>query len=293
LESLSTDVVSIVNGVAFGMFLYMMAIGLSLMYGMMGVLNLAHGTLFLLGGYLAVEIVGLHTSLAYLLLACVAALLAGAASGVGIGLMTRPLVRRGHMDQAILTLGVFLAASSLMSSGFGSDAQSAPIPSLLDGHLSMLGKPYPVYRLVIIVLGLLIALAVEILLERTVIGATIRAIVADEEMVKATGIETRRIYFGVFAAGATLAVLAGALGAPILGAAPGLDSQVLLIALVVVVVGGLGSARGAVAAALLIGIVQNAGTTFVPQLTPFLVFGTMAIVLVAFPQGLIHGRSAQ
>lgn len=290
---LDTNLVSILNGVAFGMLLYMMAIGLSLMYGMMGVLNLAHGSLFLLGAYLAVQIVGVRTGWTYLALACGLALLIGAGTGVGIGVMTRPLVPRGHMDQAILTLGIFLAAGSLMSSGFGADAQSVPTPSLLAGQVSVLGHEYPVYRLVVIGLGVLTAVVVEIVLVRTVVGATIRAIVADEQMVKAIGIDTRQLYYGVFGAGAALAVLAGVLGSPILGAAPGLDSQVLLIALVVVVVGGLGSARGALAGAMLIGVVQNLGTALVPQLAPFLVFGTMAAVLVLWPQGLLQARVAR
>lgn len=288
----ATNSVSILNGVAFGMLLYMMAVGLSLMFGMMGVLNLAHGTLFLLGAYLAVEVVGSSTAW-YLLVGAVALGAAvGIVAGLGIGLMTRPLVSRGHMDQAILTIGIFLAAAIVMEIGFGKAAQSVPVPAALKSNIDVFGSPYPLYRLGIIVLGLVIALAIELLLVRTVLGATIRAIVADEDMVKATGTDTRRLYYGVFAAGAALAVVAGVVGAPIVGASPGLDGQVLLLALVVVVVGGLGSTRGALIAALLIGLVKNLGTILVPQLAPFLIFGTMVVALLLRPEGLLRKRVA-
>jgi branched-chain amino acid transport system permease protein len=290
---LGDNLVTIINGVSFGVLLYLLAVGLSIMYGMLGVLNLAHGALYLAGGYVAVSVVGGDTSWTSMLLALGVAALVGGFGGAGLALMTRPVSRRGHMHEALLTLGVALAVTTLMTVFYGGEPRSVPIPDVLAGSVVLFGHDYPVYRLAVIVVGLLIAVGVEILLEHTSLGATVRAIVADGDMVRALGVDVRKVYVGVFSAGAVLAAVSGVLGSPILGVAPGVDGQVLLIALVVVVVGGLGSARGALLSAVPIGIVQNLGTALIPQLAPFLLFGAMTILLVLRPQGLVRGKALE
>ena len=284
---LDVNFVTVLNGLAYGMLIYTLAVGLSLIFGMLNLLNLAHGTFYLLGAYIAAALIPKDGSWVGWLLAIGVGILAGAAGGLLLRLMTRPTVARGHMSEALLTLGLSLAGSSFLLWAFGGEPKSVPPPDGLDGVIDVAGSPYPVYRIIVIGLGLALAVVVEIVIERTSMGATIRAIVHDEPMVRALGINTRRVIFGVLIAGSGLAALTGVIGGPILGASQGLDGQVLLIALVVVVLGGLGFARGALPGAILIGLIQNVGIALSPHLAPFLMFGAMAIVLTLRPQGLL------
>lgn len=284
------NIITIINGFAYGLLLYTLAVGLSLVFGMLNVLNLAHGTLFLAGAYVATALVAPDGAWWSWVLALTVALIGGAVAGVGLTVLTRPLAGRGHMAEALLTLGVALAGASVLLWVFGADVRSVPAPAGLDHSVSLFGSPYPVYRLVLIGFGAVIAVFAEVVLERTRIGATVRAIVADAEIVRSLGIDTRKIVYGVLAVGSALAVVAGVMGSPMLGASPGLDWHVLLIGLVVVVIGGLGSARGALVGGLLIGQVQTLGTALVPSLAPFLLFGAMALILVVRPHGLL-GRA--
>lgn len=283
---LDVNITTILNGLAYGMLIYTLAVGLSLIFGMLNLLNLAHGTFFLLGGYVAATLIPADGNWIGWATAIIAGVLAGALGGVILHLMTAPRVARGHMAEALLTLGLSLIGSTLLLWVFGGEPKSVPAPTGLEVSIDIAGNPYPLYRIIVIGLGLVLAIAVELVLERTSLGATIRAIVYDDGMVRALGINTRSIVVGVLIVGTALAALAGVLGGPILGALPGLDGQVLLIALVVVVLGGLGSARGALIGAILIGLVQNIGIAISPHLAPFLMFAAMAIVLIFRPQGL-------
>lgn len=287
---LDANLITIINGFAYGLLLYTLAVGLSLVFGMLNLLNLAHGTFFLAGAYIAAAVMAPGGALLSWVLALGIALVAGAAAGVGLAAASRPLAKRGHMAEALLTLGIALAGASVLLWVFGADVRSVPAPAGLDGTVSLFGSPYPVYRLVLIGFGLLIAVSAELILERTMIGAKVRAIVADTEIVRSLGIDTRKILYGVLAIGSALAVVAGVLGGPMLGASQGLDWHVLLIALVVVVIGGMGSARGALLGGLLIGQVQTLGTALAPGMAPFLIFGAMALILVVRPHGLV-GRA--
>ncbi len=289
-EWLDTNTITMLNGLAYGLLIYTLAVGLSLTFGMMNLLNLAHGGFYLVGAFVAASIVSEDGSWAGWLIALVVGVAIGAAGGVLLRVMTLPKAAQGHMAEALLTLGLSLVASSVLLRVFGGEPRSVAPPAGLDGTVSVGGDPYPVYRLVVILLGVCLAIAVEIVIERTSLGATMRAIVADEEMVRALGINTRRVVFGVLIVGTALATVAGVLGGPILGASQGLDGQVLLLALVVVVLGGLGSARGALIGALLIGQIQTVGVATSAHLAPFLVFGAMALVLAVRPQGLL-GRA--
>ncbi|HZA81411.1 MAG TPA: branched-chain amino acid ABC transporter permease, partial [Actinomycetes bacterium] len=180
----------------------------------------------------------------------------------------------------------------LLSARFGNDVQSVPPPAFLAGSVSLAGRTYPSYRLAVIVAGLLLAVAVFLLIERSRFGALVRATVADAPMVRAMGVDTGRLVVAVFAFGVVLACLGGVLGAPVLGAYPGLDERVLILGLVVVVLGGLGSVSGAFLGAMVIGQVEVLGVSLLPQYASFLVFGTMAVVLLARPAGML-GRAGK
>jgi branched-chain amino acid transport system permease protein len=278
--------VSVLNGVAIGFVLFILAVGLSLVFGMMDVLNLAHGALFLGGAYLGAAFAG---SWGGFLAALALAAVGGLAAGALLSLMTEPLRARSHLDQALLTLGVAFVASETLVIVFGDDPLSVPAPPGLDGSVSVLGATYPAYRLVLIGVGAVLALAVYVVVERTRIGALVRATVADREMVAALGVDNRLVKVAVFAVGSLLAAAAGVLGGPLFGARPGLDATVLILALVVVVIGGLGSVRGALLGALVIGQVDTLGRALLPELASFVLFAALALVLVLRPQGLLGG----
>jgi branched-chain amino acid transport system permease protein len=200
--------------------------------------------------------------------------------------MTEPLRKRSHLDQALLTLGVAFVVAELLIIAFGDDPLSVAAPPALDGSVSVLGATYPAYRLVLIGVGAALAVAVYLVVERTRVGALVRATVADREMVATLGIDNRLVKAAVFAVGSLLAATAGVLGGPIYGARPGLDATVLILALVVVVIGGLGSVRGALVGALIIGQVDTLGRVLLPEFASFILFAALALVLVLRPRGL-------
>ena len=278
------NLVSIVDGVAYGLLLFTIAVGLSLVFGMMDVLNLAHGSLYLVGAYAAYALSG--GGWGGLALALVVGIVCGALGGVLLAAMTAPLAQRGHLDQAVLTLGISLIAAELFSMAFGAEVLPTAPPDALSGTTAILGHPYPTYRLVFIGIALVLAALVHLVFERSALGALVRAAVADRDMVRAMGFDTRKILLGVFVFGAALASVGGVLGAPILAPGPKVDESVLVLSLVIVVIGGLGSVRGALLGALLIGEVQTLGVAVLPTYSPFLLFGAMLLVLVLRPQGL-------
>jgi branched-subunit amino acid ABC-type transport system permease component len=280
--------VSVLNGFAIGFLLFVLAVGLSLVFGMMDVLNLAHGALFLGGAYVGAALAG---SWGGFLAALGIAAAAGLAAGVVLSLLTEPLRRRSHLDQALLTLGIALVVGELLLIVFGDDPLSVAAPPGLDGSVVALGVPYPTYRLALIAVGALLALVVYAVVDRTRVGALVRATVADRDMVAAIGVDNRVVKVAVFAVGSLLATTAGVLGGPIYGARPGLDATVLILALVVVVIGGLGSVRGALVGSLLIGQVESVGRALLPDLASFVLFGALALVLVVRPQGLFGARA--
>jgi branched-chain amino acid transport system permease protein len=275
--------VSVLNGLAIGSLLFILAVGLSIVFGMMDVLNLAHGALFLGGAYLGAAFAG---SWGGFLAALALAAVGGLAAGALLSLMTEPLRKRSHLDQALLTLGVAFVVAELLIIAFGDDPLSVAAPPALDGSVSLLGATYPTYRLVLIGVGAVLALVVYLVVERTRVGALVRATVADREMVAALGVDNRMVQATVFAVGSLLAATAGVLGGPIYGARPGLDATVLILALVVVVIGGLGSVRGALVGALIIGQVDTLGRLLLPEFASFILFAALALVLVLRPHGL-------
>ncbi|WP_109474281.1 branched-chain amino acid ABC transporter permease [Ornithinimicrobium cavernae] len=281
---LDAHLVSMVDGVAYGLLLFTLAVGLSLVFGMMDVLNLAHGTLYLAGAYTAYALS--DGSWLGLLVALLVGLLVGLAGGGLLAAAVAPLQGRGHLDQAALTLGIALIAAEVMAMFFGAEVLPTAPPGSLARSVSVLDHSYPLYRLVFIAVAGVLAVLVYLAFERSSVGALVRATVADRDMVRAMGVDTRKVLFGVFAFGAVLATVGGVLGAPIIAPGPGIDDRVLVLSLVVIVIGGLGSVRGALLGALLIGQVQTLGVALTPAFAPFLLFGAMLLVLVLRPQGL-------
>jgi branched-chain amino acid transport system permease protein len=278
------NLVSVLNGFAIGLLLFTMAVGLSLIFGLMDVLNLAHGAIYLLGSYIAFQFARDGEAFG---LALVIALGVGLLLGGGLAAAVRPIAGRGHLDQALLTLGIAFVLSDAAAAIWGSDFRSVSSPAFLQGGISVLGSSYPVYRLAVIVVGIVIAASVYLVFERTRLGAIVRAAVEDRDMVSALGIDVTRVMASVLTAGVALAAFGGVIGAPILNVSPGLDWEVLILALIVVVIGGLGSVRGALVGALLIGQVQSLGIALFPQLASFALFGAMALVLLFRPEGLM------
>jgi len=277
----------ILNGVAMGLLLFMMAVGLSIVFGLLDVLNLAHGAFFLIGSYVGYRVAGETTATwGSFLLALLVAVVLGALIGVGLMLLTRPLLSRGHLDQALLTLGLALVIGELLLLFFGRNDHAMAAPPELAGSVEIFDAKYPVYRLAVIVFGAFVAAVVWYVFERTSAGALVRATVADSDMVKAIGIDVRKVSAVTFVLATVLAVTGGVLSGPIKGVTSGLGDETLLLALVVIVIGGLGSVVGTLVASLLIGLVQNLGVILMPEIGSFLLFGAMALVITFRPQGL-------
>ncbi|PRY50171.1 amino acid/amide ABC transporter membrane protein 1 (HAAT family) [Geodermatophilus tzadiensis] len=290
IEWFDSNLVSILNGFAIGSLLFILAVGLSIVFGMMDVLNLAHGALFLVGAYLAWSLLSDGATWGGFLAALGIAALVGLLAGGVLSVMTEPLARRPILDQALLTLGVSLVVAEVLSIVYGNDALSVGAPPGLAESVSFLGRSYPAYRLALIGVGLVLAVVVYVVVERTSVGALVRASVADREMVSAMGIDNRKVKVAVLGIGSMLATVAGVLGAPVYGARPGLDDTILILALVVVVIGGLGSVKGAFIGALVIGQVESLGRAVLPDVASFILFGTLALVLVLRPRGLFGPR---
>lgn len=288
LSLLDTNALNLLNGVAMGAVLFLIAVGLSLVFGTMSVLNLAHGAVSLIGAYMGVALLDTDPTTGNFIAAVLAAAAIGLAAGVVLATMTSSV--DDHLRQALLTLGVALIAGDVLREIFGADVKSVPSPESLAGSVNVFGNQYPTYRLVVIAIGAVIAVLLYVVLERTQVGAIVRATVADRAMVEAIGIRTNVVMAGVFGAGAALAAVGGVLAGPILGARPGLDNTILLLALVVVVIGGLGSVRGALLGALLVGQVQTLGVALLSDYASFLMFGAMALVLIVRPRGLLPAQ---
>jgi branched-chain amino acid transport system permease protein len=277
----------LLNGITFGALLFLVSSGFTLIFGLMRIVNLAQGSLYLIGGYLGLSIIR-ETGSYWLALI-------GAAVAIGaLGLvMERGLLRivRGKpMSEILLTVGLSFIAADLALAIWGGDPQQLEVPAAIDDRTTIFGITYPVFRIVVLALGAVVAIGLWFLLERTRIGAIIRAGVDDREMVAALGVDIKKVFTGVFALGALLAGLAGVVGGAYLSLDPGADTEILTYSLVVVVIGGLGSLRGAILGSLLVGLIYDFGQSLVPDLAYFVVFAPMALVLIVRPQGLF-GRA--
>lgn len=278
---------TIFNGLSFAGLLFLVASGFTLIFSLMGVLNLAHGAFYLWGGYIGVATLGATGN--WLL-----ALLAGALGvALGGGVLERLVYRRvrgKELSEVLLSVGVSLVLADLALALFGGDSRSIAPPSGLAGSVSLAGLVVPRFRLVVIVAALVVMTGLWLLMQRTKVGAIIRAGVDDEEMLDALGVNVRRVAAAVFVLGALLAGASGVFGGVVFGMYPDADSEMLLFALVVVVVGGLGSLPGAVVGSLVVGLVYSFGVALVPDLLYFALFGPMLLVLVLRPRGILGGR---
>jgi branched-chain amino acid transport system permease protein len=289
MDSFWFTLIQLLNAVQYGLLLFLVASGLTLVFGIMGVINLAHGSFYMLGAYLAFSLTELTGSLWL-------AILLGVPLSVVFGLALERvfiawLYERDHLYQVPLTYGLILIIEEMRSILWGDDVHGVKVPSFLDFSIPLHGAlSYPAYRLFISTVCLALAAAMAVVLKRTRLGMRIRAGAANREMVQSLGIDIRLLYAVVFASGVALAALAGMIAAPAASVFPGMGNQVLIVSFVVVVIGGIGSIRGALVGALLIGLADTFGKIALPQIAGMAVYLLMAAVLLWRPTGLF-GRA--
>jgi branched-chain amino acid transport system permease protein len=298
--------IQILNGLQLGVLLFLIAAGLTLVFGVMDFINLAHGVQYMLGAYLAVAFYGVVDNFFF---ALVLALLASLAFGLLLEfLVFRHLYGRDHLDQLMATFGIILFLNHGVRELWGAAPLSLPIPELLSGSVRLMpGMLYPVWRIVIIAAGFGAALGLYLLVNYTRIGMLVRAGASNARMVSALGVNIERLFMIVFGFGTMLAGFAGIMIAPILSVEPGMGDNILILAFVVIVIGGIGSIRGAFIAALLIGLVDTLGRSFSvdilrlvmapsparmvgPAIASMLIYVLMAVVLYVRPSGLFPAR---
>ncbi|MGO8920596.1 MAG: branched-chain amino acid ABC transporter permease [Stellaceae bacterium] len=288
-SSLTFFLIQLLNGVQLGLLLFLVASGLTLIFGIMGIINLAHGSFYMLGAYLAFSLAELCGNFwLALLLAVPLTVLIGVALEVTL---FRLLYARDHLYQVLLTYGLILVFEELRSLIFGDDVHGVAVPGVLDFSIHLTDTlSYPVYRLFMSAVCLAIAGGLALLIRRTRLGMTIRAGAVNREMVQSLGIDIGLVYRFVFALGVALAAFAGMIAAPVASVFPGMGNQILIISFVVVVIGGIGSIKGAFLGALLIGLADTFGQVYAPDIAGMTVYVLMAAVLLWRPAGLF-GRA--
>jgi branched-chain amino acid transport system permease protein len=281
--------IQILHGLVYGMLLFLLASGLTLIFGMMGVLNFAHGALYMIGAYFSFSVL-LWTGQFWLSLIIAPVLVAL----VGL-LIERVFLRKvhvyGHVAELLVTFGIAFILEDVVMILWGSEPLKIEIPAILAGSLSMFGDTYPTYRLFILVVSLLVFVFLSLILTKTRAGIIVRAAVDNKEMVGALGFNVPLIFLLLFGVGAWLAGLAGVIGGPYLMTHPGMGAVILVDLFVVVVLGGLGSIRGALLAAILIGEIQSFGVLFLPQFALFFQYLLLAAVLILKPEGLLGEKT--
>ena len=279
------------NGLQLGLMLFLMAAGLTLVLGIMDTINLAHGSLYMVGAYLTAAFAQATGSFAAAVPLAIAATAAvGALLEVGV---LRALYRRDHLSQVLATFALILIANEAVRIAWGSQPVALATPAALAGPVELApGLTYPAWRLLLIAVGLAVAALLYVLVARTRAGMRVRAGASNREMAQVMGVDVKRLFTAVFAIGAALCALAGALLGPLLAVQVGMGESILIPAFVVVVIGGIGSIRGAFVGALLVGLVDTAGRAFlVPALASIAIYVLMAAVLVWRPQGLFPARA--
>jgi branched-chain amino acid transport system permease protein len=277
-----------IHGLAYGMVLFLVASGLTLIFGMMGILNIAHAAFFMLSAYFSYQVV-VWTGSFWLAL-----LLAPIATGLLGALVERFLLRKihalGHTAELILTVGIMFVIMGAVKIFWGTESLFVSIPKFLGGLVNIGGMDYPLYRLFIIILTILVLAFLGLILYKTRLGTVVRAAVSDADMVNALGINVPLLFMFVFGVGSCLAGLAGVAIAPILSVFPGLADQMGMDSFIVVIVGGFGSLGGAFLVAIICGLLSSYGVQFLSQLAPVLMFAFMAVVLAFKPMGFFGER---
>ena len=277
------NVLQLLNGLTFAALLFVVASGFTLIFGLLRIVNLAHGALYLIGGYVGYAVAVATGSF---IVAVAAAVVAVAAAG---WVLSEGLLRfvRGHeLRQVLLTLGVALVLNDMALVIWGGDTFTVPVPEMLRGPAQLFGIFYPKYRLFVLATGCLVFVALWLLLQRTRLGALIRAGVDDAEMVEASGIDIRRVFLMTFLLGSALAGLGGLLGGAFLSLYPSADAEILVFSLAVVIIGGRGSLVGVAVGSLLVGLLNTFGQVMFPEFAYFVIFGPMAALLAFRPLGL-------
>ena len=275
------------NALQLSMLLFLLSVGLTVIFGLMHFVNLAHGALYAVGAYVAATLSGAAGYWAGLVMAPLAVGLVGL---LLYAFLIRRMRRSGPMAQVLVTFGLIFVLLDLTRMLWGDVALGIESPGLLSGRIDIAGVDYPVYRLFIIGLGAAIFAALALVLTRTQLGAMIRAGVDNEQMAACLGINVDRLFLAVFCVGCGLAGLAGAVAATVLSVTPDMGLQILIPTLIVVVIGGLGSLWGAMAGSLVYGFVQTFGAVLLPGLASVLIYALLAVVLVLRPSGLFPAR---
>jgi branched-chain amino acid transport system permease protein len=278
----------ILNSLQFSMLLFLLAIGLSVVFGLMDYLNLSHGTIYMFAAYVAFSIAQLGGSFWAAL--AVAPLVAAAVGVLLYFVLLKRAERTGHLTQVLLTVGVIYMGTDLLRIAYGDLPKGLSQPALLGGTVDLAGIRYPAYRLFIIALGLVVMTVLYLVLERTRLGALVRAGVDDRATAETLGIDIAKVFALVFSIGTYLAGVAGVVAAPIFGIYPGMDVSIIILVLIVVVVGGLGSLRGAILGSVLIGFADTFGKILLPQFAMMMIYLVMAIALIFRPSGLMPAR---
>jgi branched-chain amino acid transport system permease protein len=272
------------NGIVYGMLLFLIAAGLSLTFGLMNVVSLAHGSFFMLGAFIGFAIFRATGSFwLALVLAPIPVTIIGAILEMGF---LRPLYQRRHLDQVLLTFGFTFVFFDAVQTFWGREIFAIPVPPVLQGVIHFGNGVYPIYRIFLIVLGAALALMLWLLLERSRLGAMVRAGVDDSAMAAGLGGNVPALFTGVFSGGVALAALGGVAAGPVLGVYAGMDTDILIPAFIVIVVGGMGSLRGAFLGSLVIGEADTFGKAYLPDLALFFIYLVMAVVLLTRPQGM-------
>lgn len=282
---ISTFLIQTMNGIQYGFLLFMVASGLTLIFGIMGIINLAHGAFYMLGAYLVFWLIGITDNLFFAILLSLPIMLV-------IGYLVERvaishLYKRDHLYQVLLTYGLILILNELQKILWGTEFNSVPVPGVLSGAVPLTeNQVYPVYRLFISLVCMAIAAGMYLLIGKTRLGMMIRAGASNREMVQSLGIDVSRLFAIVFSLGATLAAFAGMIAAPVSSVYPGMGDQILIVSFVVVVIGGIGSVKGAFIGAMLIGLADTFGKVLLPDFASVAVYATMAVILIWRPQGL-------
>ncbi|MEX0604090.1 MAG: branched-chain amino acid ABC transporter permease [Marinobacter sp.] len=277
--------VQLINGIQYGLLLFLIASGLTLVFGVMGILNLAHGSMYMVGAYLVWYFVAVTGSFT------VAAMLSAVvALGLGIlieRLLIQRLYNRNHLDQVLLTIGMIFVFNSLQSILWGNDPYGVAVPDALSGAVPFTdNSSYPIYRIFAALICIAIAVALYFVVSKTRLGMLIRAGESNREMVEALGVNIKSLYTIVFAIGVMLAAVSGIIAAPMRSIVPGMGESVLITCFVVVVIGGMGSIKGAFVGALLVGIISTFAAVLMPTMSNMIIYIFMILVLLVKPQGL-------
>jgi branched-chain amino acid transport system permease protein len=280
-------VLQMLNALQLSMLLFLLSVGLTVIFGLMHFVNLAHGSLYAFGAYVAASLAGVLGFWGGFVLAPLAVAALGA---VLYFTLIRSMRRAGPMAQVLVTFGLIFVAVDATRIIWGDLPMGIAVPAMLEGQIAILGVEYPTYRLFIIVLGLMVLAALTVVLTRTQVGAMIRAGVDNDAMAACLGINVERIFMLVFVVGCALAGMAGAVAAPVLSVTPDMGLQILIPTLIVIVIGGLGSLQGAVAGSLICGFVQTFGAVLMPTFNSVLIYALLAAVLVIRPEGLLPAK---